>query len=273
MDVASLIKYNDALENYYTLKQEYDRNYKEKMRAIKKKDISLKEKKELLRKIKLPCIHCKKMVGTIFTNKGGVLKAFCGGTPPCSLNIEIKKADTRFLPAVISNVQKIIQTIKQEIIETKLDFLFGLETENNTVQLFESLKERFDKASGLLVNLEGIIQELYATKERKEIAEEATLQLYLENERFTNAISQYKETQNTAFLADAIEIYINKILTLQESIQDNKYADIYVDRENKDGVVILDKEPPTAYVLKTPSITIMQQEHEWDHGIIKHNLK
>ena len=273
MGVDSLIKYNDALENYYKLKQLYDRNYKKKLRAIKKKDISLKEKKELLRKIKLPCIHCKKRVGTIFTNKGGILKMFCGGTPACSLNIEIKKADTRFLPAVIANVQKIIQKIKQEIIETKLDFLFGLETENNTVQLFESLKERFDKASGLLVNLEGIIQELYATKERKEIAEEATLQLYLENERFTNAISQYKETQNTAFLADAIEIYINKILTLQESIQDNKYADIYVDRENKDGVVILDKEPPTAYVLKTPSITIMQQEHEWDHGIIKHNLK
>jgi hypothetical protein len=273
MDENSLNNYNDALEEYYKLKQEYDRNYKRKLRTIKKKDISLKEKRELLRKIKLPCIHCKKRVGTIFTNEGGVLKALCGGTPACSLNIEIKKADTRFLPAVIANVQRIIQKIKREIIETKLDFLFGLETEKDTVGLFESLKEKFNKASGLLVNLEGVILELYASKERKESVEEAVLQLYVENERFANAIAQYKETQTPSFLTDAIEIYINNILSLQERIQYNKYANIYVDRENKDGVIILDKEPPAAYVLKTPTITIIQQEHEWEPGIIKHNLK
>jgi len=181
MDENSLNNYNDALEEYYKLKQEYDRNYKRKLRTIKKKDISLKEKRELLRKIKLPCIHCKKRVGTIFTNEGGVLKALCGGTPACSLNIEIKKADTRFLPAVIANVQRIIQKIKREIIETKLDFLFGLETEKDTVGLFESLKEKFNKASGLLVNLEGVMLELYASKERKESVEEAVLQLLLHN--------------------------------------------------------------------------------------------
>ena len=239
---------------------------KEKKRAIQNRDISLKEKRALLRKIKLPCVHCKKRVGTLFTNEGGVLKALCGGTPPCSLNIEIKKADTRYLPTVIPNIRKIIQKIQQEIIETKLDFLFGLETEKETIVLFESLKERFNKASELLVNLEGIIQRSYANKERSANIEEATLQLYLENERFANAIVQYKETQNTSFLSDAIEIYITKILTLQERIQYNKYANIYVDRENKDGIVILNKEPPVTYVLKAPFITIIQQEHEWGPG-------
>ena len=273
MEESSETKYNDTIEEYYKLKGDYDRSYKRKLRVIKNKDIPLKEKRELVRKIKLPCIHCKKRVGTIFTNKDGVLKAFCGGTPQCNLNIEIKKADTRYLPAVIGDVQKILQKIKREIIETKLDFLFGLETEKDTIALFESLKERFSKASGLLVNLENIIQELHATKERKEEVEKATLQLYLENERFASAIAQYKETQNTSFLRDAIEIYITKILSLQKNIQYSKYADIYIDGENKNSVIILDKEPPVAYVLKTPTLTIRQQEHEWEPGKIKYNLK
>jgi len=273
MEESSEVNYNDAIEEYYKLKQEYSRAYKRKLRALKNKDISLKEKRELLRKIKLPCIHCKKRVGTIFTNEGGVLKAVCGGTPQCKLNIEIQKADTRYLPAVVADVQKIIQKLIREIIQTKLDFLFGLETEKDTVTLFEDLKERFNKASELLVNLERIMQQSYATKERKEVIEEATLQLYLENQRFASAIAQYQETQNTSLLTDAIEIYITKILSLQERIQYSKYADIYIDKVNKDGVIILDKEPPVAYVLKAPALTIRQKEHEWGPGIIKHNLK
>ena len=273
MEESPKTNYNNAIEEYYKLKGDYDSTYKRKLRVIKNKDISLKEKRELLRKIKLPCIHCKKRVGTIFTNKNGILKAVCGGTPQCKLNIEIKKADTRYLPTVITDIRNIIQKVQQEIIETKLDFLFGLETETETIVLFEALKERFNKASGLLINLEDIIQELYATKTRKEEVETATLQLYLENERFESAIAQYKNTQNTQFLSDAIEIYITKILALQGNIQYNKYADIYIDRENKDGIVILNKEPPAAYVLKTPFVTIIQQEHEWDAGMVKHNLK
>lgn len=273
MEESVEINYNDALENYYRLKGDYDRTYKRKLRAIKNKDISLKEKRELFSKLKLPCIHCKKRVGTIFTNQGGVLKAVCGGTPKCKLNIEIKKADTRYLPAVIANIQDVLQNIKREIIETKLDFLFGLETEKATITLFETLKEKFHKANALLVNLEHIIQESYAIKERQEAVEEATLQLYLENERFVSAVTQYKETENSTFLTDAIEIYITKILDLQERIQYSKYADIYIDRENKDGVIILDKEPPVTYALKTPDLTIRQKEHEWDPGRIKHNLK
>ena len=84
-----------------------------------------------------------------------------------------------------------------------------------------------------------IIQSTYAEKERKAEIETATLQLYLENEQFTNAIASYKETKNKRFLSDAIEIYINKILTLQERIQYNKYAEIYVDGENNNGVIII----------------------------------
>jgi len=265
--------YDESVEDYFRLKTEYDNKYKTKKRAIKNRDISLKEKRVLLRKIKIPCIHCKKRVGTQFTNTNGILRAVCGGTPPCELNIEIKKADTRYLPAVISNIQNIVRKIKKEIIETKLDFLFGLEKEKETISLFESFKEKFNKANAFLVNLEEIIQSTYAEKERKAEIETATLQLYLENEQFTNAIASYKETKNNTFLSDAIEIYIDKILILQERIQYNKYAEIYVDGEDKGGMIILDGEPPVAYALKAHPITIRQQEHEWEKGDVKHNLK
>ena len=44
MDVDSLIKYNDALENYYKLKQLYDRNYKKKLLMLKRNLIQLRLK-------------------------------------------------------------------------------------------------------------------------------------------------------------------------------------------------------------------------------------
>ena len=266
--------YMQALRQYYKLKQTYEKYYREKKRKIKNRDISLQEKKNLLRKFKMPCINCRKKGGTIFTNDNGILKAICGvAQSPCSLDIEIKKADWRYLPTVIENVKGIAHKIKKQIIETKLNFLFGLESEDITIKAFEKLKTEFDSAYALLVDLEERLQVNYAEKQRAEEIEQYKLQLYLANEEFSAAIEGYRAAQNAALLSDAIEIYIDKILELQKLIQETKYAEIYVDKEKKNGVLILDREPPDKYVLKAFPLGILQNEEEWEPGTIIRNLK
>jgi len=266
--------YMQALRQYYKLKQTYEQYYRKKKRNIKNRDISLEEKRSLLRKFKMPCINCRKKGGTIFTNDNGILKAICGvAQSPCSLDIEIKKADWRYLPTVIEEAKIIVHKIKKQIIKTKLNFLFGLESEDITIKAFEKLKTEFDKAYGLLVNLEERLQVNYAEKQRAEEIEQYKLQLYLANEEFSAAIEEYRATQNTALLSDAIEIYIDKILKLQKLIQETKYAEIYVDKEKKDGVLILNRDPPDKYVLKAFPLGILQNEEEWDPGTIIRNLK
>ena len=52
--------YNTAIEAYYQLKQKYEAGYKKKKNKIKRRDISSKEKQQLIRKINLNCIQCRK---------------------------------------------------------------------------------------------------------------------------------------------------------------------------------------------------------------------
>ena len=215
-----------------------------------------------------------KFINFPFTNDNVILKAILGvAQSPCSLDIEIKKADWRYLPTVIEEAKRIVHKIKKQIFKTKLNFLFGLESEDITIKAFEKLKTNFDRAYALLVDLEERLQVNYAEKQRAEEIEQYQLQLYLANEEFSAAIEGYRAAQNAALLSDAIEIYIDKILELQKLIQETKYAEIYVDKEKKDGVLILDREPPDKYVLKAFPLGILQNEEEWEPGTIIRNLK
>ena len=260
-------KYFEAIEEYYQLKKEYDDTYTKKKKKIKRRDISLEGKKNLLAKLKMKCIGCKKRVGTIFTNKDGILKAVCGDTSsPCALHIEITKSDWRYLPLVIPHVEKVVDKIKMKIIKTKLNFLFGLVEESSTVEIFETLKGDFDRAYALLVNLEESITIAENWTIRNELIKTLQLQLYEQNQEFRAAIEEYKTTQNATLLKDAMRIYIKQILHLQRRIQYNKYANMYIDKEDKQGNLILDQKTPDVYVLKTTLNAIQQREHEWDGG-------
>lgn len=267
-------KYIEAIQEYYQLQKQYNDNYKKKKKKIKRRDISLDEKKKLLTKLKMKCIGCKRNVGTIFTNKDGILKAVCGDTAsPCDFRIEIKKSDWRYLPLVIPHVKKIVDKIKIQIIETKLNFLFGLEEEHATVTIFETLKKDFDAAYALLVNLEENLAISENWVERKDMIKTYQIQLYEHNLAFSVAIEEYKQTQNTTLLTDAIKLYIKQILPLERRIHYNKYAYIEIDKEDKHGFIIQDQQPPDKYILKTIPTAILQREHEWDEGNVNSNLK
>ena len=266
--------YNAAIEAYYQLKQKYEAGYKKKKNKIKRRDISSKEKQQLIRKINLNCIQCRKKGGTLFTNIDSVLKATCGNrAAPCDLHIEVKKSDWRYLPSVITHVDNIVNNIKTNIIKTKLNFLFGLEEENFIVEEFEKLKNNFNDAYSLLVNLEESREISHEWKERAEQIQQYILQLHLQNEEFGSLIQQYKDTGTPSLLQEAIQIYINQILETQKKIHYEKYAHLEIDRVDSGGFIILNKEVPDKYILRAFRNGIKQEEHQWDAGEVISNLK
>ena len=129
----------DAMKHYYKLKQQYDNILqKQKLKIINNETLSKKEKRDRFIRIQRKCINCKKSGGTIFTNINDRLKAICGSTEPCNLNIELFKSkftDSREeLRLYLSDLDK----NKTIIIMTKLDFLFGYKSEEETLSDFNA---------------------------------------------------------------------------------------------------------------------------------------
>ena len=88
--------------HYYELKQKYEENMNKRKNHIKKKkDLTLKEKRAKIKKLIGTCVNCNKEGGTIFEEKNGMLKAFCGANPPCDLNINIKGSEIFDSPALL----------------------------------------------------------------------------------------------------------------------------------------------------------------------------
>ena len=137
----SYADYLKVLEKYYKLK----RKYQIKLENVKKtnKKLSLAEKKEKIDKFKeqRKCINCKKIGGSIFTEKKNKLKVVCGSKKPCKLHIELQKPEYFYIPEMLDKKTLEIKNIKQEIIEYKMDLLFGLQQEEVVLAQFKSLRE------------------------------------------------------------------------------------------------------------------------------------
>ena len=89
------ISIDDALHEYYKLKDLYDEKYEiKKSSVLSDETMSILQKRSEIAKFKRArkCIICKQTGGTIFTDLNRTLKAVCGCVAtPCGLNIEIAK--------------------------------------------------------------------------------------------------------------------------------------------------------------------------------------
>ena len=82
----STIRFDDALTNYYKLKQDYTKiKNKEVSKLLDNNSLSDTEKKDKFAQFKRKCINCGKFGGTIFKQDKNILIAQCGSDQPCKL--------------------------------------------------------------------------------------------------------------------------------------------------------------------------------------------
>ena len=270
----SIDTYNNTLNDYYQLKQEYEKRWNKIKRRIKSMNISNKDKRARLKKKKVKCIQCKQPGGTLFTNKDGILKAVCGNKEkPCKLHIELKKGDWSLVPTKIEEAEQVLERLKKLIIETKLELLFGLEEESNVIKRFEQIKQKYENWYTHLVDLETLLEQNYNWKERKEDIVKDNLKLYTLNEEFKEATEEYEKSNNITNLQEAIEIYIKQILSVEKDLEYNKYSSISVCCTTEETLWCeeddkSDNKKNYIYILKTPQIGILQNEAAWEEGTV-----
>ena len=243
-------EYLDKLNEYFKLKNDYQMNYEAKKNKIFKNDLlSMKQKKEQFKKIKMKCIQCKRNVGTVFSIKTvmdddpeyedksfySTLSAVCGDkTNPCDLNILIQKGNYESFKYIISIFQENVKDYQEEIIKVKLDLLFNFTEEVDAMKKYEEIKSELMNDLENLANYKMIYVNIISNLNNAAEIEKKTTQLNNNINTIKETIDEYNETNNIQLIKDIITLYKNTLTPLLDDLQKLKYK--YRTMEKMDNI-------------------------------------
>jgi hypothetical protein len=261
-----------AIDDYYKLKQKYEKQFTDyKNKLIKNESLTKLEKKTLFRQFQPKCVNCKKVGGTVFSNQDRVLKAVCGSTEPCKLNIELNEGKYASIIDLDESYSKNVDTIKTKIIMTKLDFLFGYVTDETVAfDNFDKLRKNLKQ----YMEAQLLVQKHYnsvANNPEKQLAiHDAEGKLYVEIMDLRTLYKFYTENPRAGYIREMVEKYINVIKPLADKIRDMKYVVNVIEVDDTN-----DKQDNTMYLVqKEYTLADLEQEVYGDKksGIVKNVL-
>ena len=230
--------WQEGINDYYKLKRDYESSIDKEIKKLDK-GLSIKEKRNEFKKLKPKCIDCNRPVGTTFSinydkeKDGRILSAVCGDkVDPCNLNINIFLGYTETYPEIIKGLENEIKKIKNDIIVDKNKLLFGFITTEQALESFDSYSSKIsEKTERLTSVLELYLNETDNTEVNETIR---TLQseIYLTIGYIKDAMISYDRTNNTQFVQDSVNIFVNQLTPKMTQLMNLKYNYNNVELEN-----------------------------------------
>jgi len=273
-------KVEEAMTLYYKLKGEYDNKYtnaKKKLTASSR-GLSVGEIKKKLKNLRIGCINCKQSGGTIFTdtiNGRSLLTAKCGHTEaPCALDIQIRPGKWMLLPTAAEMTQDSLNEIKADIIDLKLDLLFGLRTEEQITDQFTTDKTTYKEQTKQLTLLTGIIEsenEIRVDGHEDDAPRKIPIKQYMDikNAQLQQLITSFKDLiaeymadiddieQSSQILKQALNLYVEQIFPLMTNMRESKYA-----------VTMMEQEETGFFIMKQVKTLLKKLDFEYQSGQI-----
>ena len=222
------ISLDDALHEYYKLKDRYHEVYdKKKMSIMSDETLNNIQKRRKIDKLKSSrkCVICKGVGGTIFTDENRVLKAVCGSvTNPCGLNIEIAKGKIENIGVLIRDTYNKIEEIKENIIKYKLDLLFRYITDEQLLQKFGEAKKSLDVYLERYDKLYGKYIDIVINPENENELKRLNVELYVYIGQLNQLINEFDATGEIEKVRNMIDIYLSSIIPLTKKIRDTTYV-------------------------------------------------
>lgn len=230
------ITYQEALNQYMMYKTKYEASAKN-MR-VKQQTASKKPSKQPLP----PCIHCHAKVGMTFEKKDNVYYARCGSkgrNPNCNFEIELKAGLYISFMDYFKEEMKVFEKDKQDLIQQKMETLFGYIPETDSAELFKQRLEKYVDSSEFVKVLTTKYTELYSNTRRKELIERQQHAISEIKERIQVIMNDYRsDPLNRELLHDAMEIHVNELVPEVEKLRKLKYAIMEMMHVyDKDGVL------------------------------------
>ena len=233
-------KLNDAILDYYKLKEKYENKYKQlKLKIINNPLDSIKEKQQKFQQMQKLCINCNNKGGTIFSNRNGILRATCGHiSNPCKLNIEINPGKYLNSEDLAFKLKNNLDIKKLEMIKIKLDFLFGYISEEKALENFNILKTEISKDEEQYRTVEIFYLNKVDNSEKNNLIKEGKKELYSQIEKIKEFIKVYNINKNKILLKNAVEVYTDNIIPLLENINNLEYIERTVNKIDDQNVLV-----------------------------------
>ena len=238
------ISVDDAINEYYRLKNVYETSYYEKyikpiIKATKK---SKREKRVEYSKLpKAECVNCKRNVGTIFAinhkdiwTRNFVVK--CGDlTEPCPLNISILCSKYKQYEDDIKTYEGDIDKLKTDIIKEKYNIMFGYTPEETGIDNFATLSNELKDTTMLTGH---VIEKNILVNDNPEKNEllKKSIDIF-GNEyllQFKQMVRQYNESGDNQVINEAVKFYVKEMTPRLKEIQELKYEVNYVDYDQEE---------------------------------------
>lgn len=228
----------EKLNEYFKLKSKYDGQFdKEKRKILNAKNMSWKEKRKIFKEFKPKCIVCKRPVGNIFNTikeKGNdyrKLTATCGDiVSPCGFKYVLQVPDSYLYQENISIFEKEITELKNTVINYKNKQLFGYISNEEIIQVFDSLKENISDSSSMLEYFLNSYTDIVDNKTKNENIEKLKMDIY--NTYINNikiSINEFNKTDNVQYVRDAVDIYVNILTPKLKELYQLLYGNSYVE--------------------------------------------
>ena len=235
------ISVDDAINEYYKMKDKYETSYYEKYirPIIKANNKSNREKRVEYSKLpKAECINCNRNVGTVFSINGKdsftrTLTVRCGDmSNPCPLNINILSNKVITYEHEITIQEKDINRLKTDIIKEKYNIMFGYTDEEKGIRNFTDISSDL-KDTTMLAGV--VIEKNILVNDNPEKTEllKKSIDIFGNDYilQFKQMVKQYNDTGDVLVMNEAVKFYVNEMLPRLSEIQQLKYEDNFVEFE------------------------------------------
>lgn len=205
-------QYIETLNEYFKIKSAYEKELNKIKRKVYKKAPTKKMGRHAVLTVKPACIKCARPVGTNFTKNDDKYIAFCGDTRnPCNLDIQIYNSYMPHYRAFMKIYKDDIEASKQKIICHKLDGLFSYISEEESLRVFNAEITNYNSTTNEYADFIQIYNDIYENNIKNELISKRNESIFKLTESMRSLLAEYKETDNTEFLKQAVRIQLDQI--------------------------------------------------------------
>tara|TARA_B100001057_G_C22869035_1_gene957905 strand:+ start:6576 stop:7988 length:1413 start_codon:yes stop_codon:yes gene_type:complete len=246
------------LNKYFKIKRKYENKKKELKKKAYEKAKTKKMAKLAVQNVKVPCVKCKRSVGTIFSLKDNTYSAICGDDKtPCKLNIKLFSGYYEQLTEGIQLFKYEVDNTKTKIVSKKLDNIFGYTEDEPAKLLYEDLLKEYNKNNQMYLSIVDKYEQQFENENKKTSIANKKRELYKYLDQNKEILNEYKKTENNQLIKDIVANNVNNVFREARNIRELENEIVQINYYKEENIFKVFKYP---VLLQNTEETITEAE-------------